>query len=84
MTMETADEFFDRRKDWLDVGVVRNSKVSYEHSNYGSMGYDVVLRVDGSYMSKDDADAIADLFRQQLAHLMSSRPVYVKDLTDGN
>lgn len=66
---ETIQTFFLSRKPWIDVGVVENFAVNYEHSNYGVEGsdFDVVIRLDGSYPRRADAEFIANFFRGRLA-----------------
>lgn len=80
----TKDEFFEMRRDWLDVGVVRNASVQYGDSDPGGHGYDVVLRIDGAYMSKRDAEGVAEFFRKELKHLMLPKPVFLKDISRGD
>lgn len=84
--METIETLMRSRMDWIDVGVVENRHVDYEHSTTGAPGtdFDVVIRIDGAYASEEDAQVIAAFFRGRLAAvgLLKPRITFVKDLTD--
>ncbi len=51
----SAAEFFTERSDLLDVSVVRSNG-----------GWDVVLRIDGTYTYEEDAVAAADGMRDMV------------------
>lgn len=70
---ETAETFLYSRTDWLDVRLQETADGDW----------DVVLRLDGSYMEMADAAVVAALFRQRLVnlHLIPIKPVIVEDLT---
>lgn len=79
---ESIDSFFKSRRDWIDVGVVERGAVDYSHEN-PSDGYDVVIRIDGAYREKRDAEFEAAFFRARLAGLglLSPTVVALKDLS---
>lgn len=85
---ESIESFFRSRVDWIDVGVVENADVQFEHSNTGNPGtdYDVVIRIDGSYANRDDAEVIAAFFRGRLAGVGLLKPtvVHLEDLSKGH
>lgn len=58
--IETVTTFFASRADWLKVGVMENDDGD---------GYEVVLRIDGTYLEEMDAVVNAALFHQRLANL---------------
>lgn len=66
---ETIETLMRSRSNWIDVGVVENRHVSFERSSYGGEGtdFDVVLRIDGAYAKREDAEMIAAFFRGRLA-----------------
>lgn len=85
MPMENIDSFFKSRSDWIDVGVVQNVDVDFEHSNSGAPGtdWDIVIRIDGSYADEQDAEVNAAIFRGRLAGIGLLRPkvVHLKDIS---
>ena len=65
----TADEFLNERHDMLEVRVVPD--------RFGD-GFDVVLRVDGTYSSKSDAEEAALSIREALVRILG-REVWFRD-----
>jgi hypothetical protein len=56
----SAAHFIAERSDWFDVSVRQN----------GDDGlYDVVLRIDGSYLDRADAEEMAEHFTEELRAL---------------
>lgn len=66
MNPETIESFFRSRKDWLDVRIVETED-----------GFDVVLRIDGSYLEESDAIVEAAMFGQRLANLGLIEPAEI-------
>ncbi len=63
---QLAYEFLDRRLPWLaDAG-----SVQVAHTPDG--GWDVALRIDGTYTTRDSAEEIADLFRDDVNELVEA------------
>jgi hypothetical protein len=85
MGPETIQSLMISRAAWLDVGVVENHSVEYARSNTGRPGrdYDVVIRLDGSYSSHDDALVVAAFFRARLGAvgLLKGSPAAVQDIS---
>jgi hypothetical protein len=55
---ETIESFFQSRNGWMDVRVQESKS-----------GYDVVVRLDGAYLRREDAEVNAAMFAQRLAIL---------------
>jgi hypothetical protein len=63
MMYEDINDLFKDRQSWLRVQVHQNE----------FDGFDVVLRLDGSYTQKADAEALADDFRRWIEPLLDLR-----------
>ncbi|EOM74618.1 hypothetical protein [Rhodococcus rhodnii] len=57
---ETADDFLDARREWLEVVVAQTPEG----------GYDVLLKVDGTYTARDTAHSIAASFARDLNYVL--------------
>lgn len=57
---EYAAEYLRERLDWLEVSVVWSDV---------RKGWDVVLRLDGTYSIRGDADGAAELTRREIKNL---------------
>jgi hypothetical protein len=61
MTMqETLGEFIEDRRDWLKFHVVRGQRG----------GWDVMLRIDGAYSARSDADRLAEYFTERFSAIL--------------
>lgn len=58
---ETAARFLTERRDFLHVDVVRGA---------AGWGWDIVLRVDGTYADLADALGVAEVVRDRIADLV--------------
>lgn len=56
MSEETAAEFLTERRDFLMVRVVRAE----------GAGWDIVLRIDGTYAEREDAEPVAAFMRKSI------------------
>jgi hypothetical protein len=65
----TLAGFMRDRSDWLRIDVAQNG--------WGS--YDVVLRLDGSYVSEGDAHAALRLFRREFARIARREGLRLED-----
>ena len=57
----TADDLLNSRRSWLAVTVVDTGR-----------GYDVALKIDGTYTHRTDAEEVAELFRRDLRHVLAN------------
>jgi hypothetical protein len=58
---ETAAAFLDSRRDWMRVQVVPGW--------VGGQGWDVVLRIDGTYGERVDAERVAAAMKRKIESL---------------
>lgn len=58
----SADDFFDARREWLEVSVVEVEPNAF----------DIVLKIDGTYFDRDTARQIADSFAADVRHLLTT------------
>jgi hypothetical protein len=57
----TPAQFIAERSGWFDVSV--------QQKGDGDDRYDVVLRIDGAYTHRADAEEMAEYFAEELRHL---------------
>jgi len=62
----TAQAFLEERKGWLRVVVAQSP----------DGGFDILLRIDGTYTEREDAEGIARMFRRDL------RKMFRRDLRE--
>jgi hypothetical protein len=72
-SITSAAAFLSERADFLHVGVV---------PGVNGFGYDVVLRIDGSYIDEEDAYAAAEELRNRIRRVSDIRPLFGWDAWD--